>query len=116
GFNRRLRDGSRMIGSQGPFFYSVYLSDRILQYPDVPLLLDVDGEIAEARNILAYYSAPPAARRIQTDVYDSGQYWFPALRHRGRVNVAFVGGHGLSSADPLDEPWWRWDYTPGQAP
>jgi len=28
------------------------------------------------------------------------------------MNVGFIGGHVLSSAEPTTEPFWRWTYVP----
>ena len=56
------------------------------------------------------FSAPP--------LDDPGPYlannrrWNPALRHNATMNVGFVDGHVESTADPLAEPNWRWDYVP----
>lgn len=111
GFNLRLRNKSRIINGQS-FAVSAFLTDKTLQYPDTPLLFDVDGGLADQRGIIPYYSAPPLSGLPATDVFSDGRFWFPASRHRGRVNVGFVGGHVLSSGSPLDEPWWRWDYVP----
>lgn len=101
-FNRRLwRDGIT------PGITTV--TSRILSHPNVPLLIDVDGEAADAAGRLPYYIAPPVER---DDEYRDGEFWFPSFRHGRRLNVAFVGGHVASSAKPLEEPGWRWDYIP----
>lgn len=111
GFNRRLETRTRFIEGQ-PFPATAYLSERVLAHPDVPLLFDVDGAAAVAAGRLPYYAAPPILDDKVDDIYESGNYWFPSMRHRNRINVAFVGGHVLSSAQPLSEPWWRWSYQP----
>jgi len=111
GFNKRLETRTQDIGGR-PFPAPAYLSSRILQYPDIPLLFDVDGEQAAQRGKVPYYSAPPILDDSGVDIYESGQWWFPAFRHRGRLNVGFVGGHVLSSSHPTTEPWWRWNYQP----
>jgi prepilin-type processing-associated H-X9-DG protein len=116
GLNMRLRFRTRIVNERA-VSAQVLLTDKILQYPDVPLLLDVDGELAEQKKQdLVYYTAPPPSRGNVKDIFVSGDNWFPALRHRDRVNVAFIGGHVLSSADPLAEPWWRWDFSPEPLP
>ena len=111
GFNMRLRSKSRVINGQ-TFAVSTVLSDKVLQFPDTPLLFDLDGVAAEQRALLPHYSAPPLTGAPASDVFSDGRFWFPAARHRGRINVGFVGGHVLSSGSPLEEPWWRWDYVP----
>ncbi len=109
-FNRRLDTSSKNIeGRAVPG--TAYITEKILNYADVPLVFDVDGEKAETSGVLPYYSAP-ALNDHAVDVFSSGRYWFPSMRHRGRMNVAFIGGHVLSSSQPTKEPWWRWDYQP----
>lgn len=100
--NRRLlRDGLR------PGIRIV--TSRILDYPDVPVLLDVDGAEAVRAGQEPFYIAPPTAVE---DAYQDGGYWFPSFRHGKTLNVAFVGGHVASSKTPLQEPTWRWSYHP----
>lgn len=111
GFNKRLETKTVVVNGVQTGVKS-YLGEKILQYPDVPLLLDVDGELAVSRGIIPYYAAPPLPKDSGPDIYLNGKYWFPAFRHRGSVNVGFVGGHVLSSRQPLNEPWWRWNYQP----
>ena len=110
GFNRRLNIGTRYIG-QIPRAANVYLAEKILQFPDVPLLFDVDGAKAVTLGVVPYYAAP-AVSTSPPDIYAGGKFWFPSFRHRGAMSVGFVGGHVLSSRRPLYEPWWRWDYQP----
>lgn len=107
-FNSRLHRETRILsdGTIGP--RPAYLSSAILLYPEVPLLMDADGRTASERNIKPYYAAPAMAPKDGHDVYDAGDYWFPSMRHRGRLNVGFIGGHVLSSANPLREPYWKW--------
>lgn len=102
GFNRRLF-------RPGPDMAVRALSSKILDFPDVPLALDVDGQKARRQNRDPYYLAPP---RSQPDGYEGGQFWFPAFRHRARLNVAFVGGHVVGTRDPLGAPGFRWEYQP----
>ncbi len=111
GFNKRLDTGTRYIDDRS-FPQSVYLTEKILNYADVPLVFDLSGEAAVSNNVLPYYSAPPLSSLASPDIYSTGRFWMPAMRHRGKMNVAFVGGHVLSSRKPTQEPWWRWDYQP----
>jgi len=108
GFNRRLDTRTRYVNGAAVPGKS-YLTDKILALPDVPLLFDVDGEEAAHRSLMPYYAAPPVVER-PNDIYATGLYWFPSFRHRGSINVGFVGGHVLGSRQPLEEPWWRWSY------
>jgi prepilin-type processing-associated H-X9-DG protein len=84
------------------------VSTRILQRPYTPLFMEVDGEAAAARDIAPFYIAPPLLGVPETP-YGRGTYWMPADRHAGGVNVVFVGGHVLSSAQPEQEAW-DWSY------
>jgi len=79
----------------------------VLRHGCVPLLLDVDGAQANAAGISPFYTPPPLPGR--NDPYSTGLYWMPATRHRGMTNVAFVGGHVLSSRRPESESW-DWAY------
>lgn len=110
-FNRRLDKKSRIIGTRA-VAVTAYLTSQILQFPDVPLVLDSDGEEAALRDVPAFFTAPPILTDKAVDVYESGKNWFPSFRHRGRINVGFIGGHVLSSSQPTTEPWWRWSYQP----
>lgn len=110
-FNKRLETRTRLINNR-PVRASAYPTDKILQYPDVPLLLDADGEQAFSKDIIPYYTAPPITDDKAVDIYESGLFWFPSFRHRGQSNVGFVGGYVLSSSHPGTEPWWKWDYQP----
>ena len=84
-----------------------YLDSSILDHGQVPIVFDVDGRQAVERGKLPYFSAPPVSLE---DEYHGGDYWFPPQRHGGQVNVAFTGGHVLSSKEPASEPDWDWDY------
>jgi prepilin-type processing-associated H-X9-DG protein len=111
GFNMRL-DQASVGTSPGPTeLAAVRLNKRILAHPNTPLVFDVDAEAALAKDIdqVPYYSAPPTNT---WDDYASGKYWFPSLRHGGRCNAAFIGGHVLSSLRPERETGWDWKYQP----
>jgi len=102
GFNRRLHR-PEVTAAQ------TLLTSRILNYPNVPLALDVDGLGVSPPDGNAYYLAPPQAT---SDGYEDGAYWIPAMRHDGRLNVAFVGGHVAASRMPLNQPGWQWSFFP----
>lgn len=111
GFNKRLDKKTRYVMKR-PFPSTSVLSSKVLTNPDVPLVFDIDGEAAVKRNLVPYYSAPALTYDDKKDIYESGEAWFPAMRHRGRMNVGFIGGHVLSTSDPTSEPWSRWEYQP----
>ncbi|MFQ5430517.1 MAG: prepilin-type N-terminal cleavage/methylation domain-containing protein [Phycisphaerae bacterium] len=85
------------------------ITSKVLDCPDVPVILDVDGFAAVGAGRRPVYIAPPVG--IEDD-YEEGTYWFPAFRHNGRMNVVFVDRHVASSDHPRDEPSWRWRYHP----
>ena len=110
GFNKRLEKKTDVINGwtvQRP----VYLTSKILQQPDVPLVFDVDGATAVERGLVPYYAAPAIINDKGVDMFEADTFWFPSMRHGGQQNVAFVGGHVLSSRDPVSEPYWRWSYV-----
>lgn len=86
---------------------ATHVRQDVLSHPYVPLILDVDGREAVARGLEPFYTAPPL--RGADGAYASGRYWMPSKRHGGRTNVAFVGGHVLSSVRPESESW-DWKY------
>lgn len=86
---------------------STSVRSEIENHPLVPLVFDVDAAKATRSGVEAYYAAPP----VQVDdPYRSGRYWFPSVRHRGKANVAFVGGHVLAAKNPAEEAW-NWGYS-----
>ncbi|RME37528.1 MAG: prepilin-type N-terminal cleavage/methylation domain-containing protein, partial [Planctomycetota bacterium] len=86
---------------------STFVPATILQHPLVPLVMDVDGAAADEKGADPYYIAPPQPG--SEDPYRDGRFWSPSDRHGGKVNVAFVGGHVLSSEHPARERW-NWTY------
>lgn len=111
GFNMRLHKRTQEVDG-GLYLQSARLGPHILGFPDVPLLFDVDGAAATDSEQLPFYSAPAITNDKIVDAYENGDRWHPSKRHRNKLNVAFVGGHVLSSSDPVNEPWWRWNYQP----
>lgn len=109
GFNSRLHRAEVRGPGGFPLPKPVFLTAEILSEPDVPLLWDVDGDKAFAKRVLPQFSAPALGSK---SIYAADRFWFPSFRHGGRMNVAFVGGHVLSTRKPLDEAGWRWDYQP----
>ena len=109
GLNKRLhRAVVKFAGvSQLAPVSSTRVRANILHHPYVPIVLDVDGRSAMMHDVRPFYIAPPIDGC--DDPYASGRYWHPSKRHRGKVNVAFVGGHVLRSDDPAKQRW-DWSY------
>ena len=98
----------------------VTIGERILDHPNVPLFFDVDARAAVERWGAAgpFFSAPAGGT---PSIYGRGSddlqpYWFPALRHDGRMIVSFVGGHMVATRDPLADASWDWEYHPPLKP
>lgn len=75
----------------------VVLSPSVIEYAEMPLLLDSDGEKAQRMGVPSMYMAP--SRGSDGPLRDD-RYWFPSGRHGGATNVAFIDGHVLSTDDP----------------
>jgi prepilin-type N-terminal cleavage/methylation domain-containing protein/prepilin-type processing-associated H-X9-DG protein len=109
-FNMRLYRGLIPVGETtllAPVAVTS-VSARILEHPYVPLVLDVDGEDAAAGGMEPFYVAPGQVDKA--DPYADDRFWYPSDRHAGTTNVAFVGGHVLTSRRPQSEAW-NWAYT-----
>jgi prepilin-type processing-associated H-X9-DG protein len=107
-FNMRLYRG--VVRGNAPRLSSpdeTLVRPDVLNHPYTPLLMDVDASDAHAHGLKPFYIAP--SLRDDTGPYGNGRYWMPSGRHGGRVNVAFVGGHVLSSEEPEQETW-DWEY------
>lgn len=108
GFNARLlRQAVRFRGRLR--LVRTLLDSDVLDHPAIPIVFDIDGRVAEEKNKRPYFSAPPVPLE---DPYSRGAYWFPSTRHGARTNVAFTGGHVLSSTNAEREPGWNWGYQP----
>lgn len=112
GFNMRLHR-PEVVQPDGTINFSTpaRLSSSIVDLPGIPLFWDVDGELAATLGVSPTFSAPSldSAGPLSGD-----QYWFPALRHAGKSNFAFTDGSVKTSATPLTESGWRWDYQSGR--
>lgn len=109
GFNIRL-DRAEIIDSRGrPRAVAARLRPMVLINGQVPLLFDVDGVRAFETGVSPLYAGPSLDSQ---GPFAGDRYWFPALRHGGRLNVAFIDGHVASTARPLEEAGWRWDFQP----
>lgn len=106
--NLRLDRAERKLGEVW-FTEHVRLSDSILTMQLVPLIWDIDGQIAADRRITPHYSAPPGESGTP---YSAGNEWFPAFSRHGYLQVAFTSGEVLSTADPLKETSWNWTFNP----
>lgn len=113
GFNKRLEVKWEYIPQiDQNLRRPVFLTSKVLSQPDVPLVFDVDGKAATDAGEVPYYSAPAVLSDKIEDMFEAGNFWFPGKRHSNRINVGFIGGHVLSSAEPVTEPFWRWSYVP----
>lgn len=91
----------------------VYIPERILDSPNVPLIFDADGEWSTQLRggvVDALFAAPPMDD--ERSPYASGEYWHRSLRHRRKMNIGFVGGHVASTGTPLADSTWDWGYHP----
>ncbi|MBP7935267.1 MAG: type II secretion system protein [Phycisphaerae bacterium] len=107
-FNMRLDRVSTVVRGW-PLLQRTRLTTRILEHPDVPLAFGADGAEAARNGVIPYYSTPSAG---DTGLYGTGKFWFPSLRHEGKLNVAFIGGYVLRTADPGSSPKSNWKYQP----
>lgn len=109
-FNMRLYRGLIRLGGTtllAPVSTTHVRSD-ILNHPYVPLVMDVNGTDAADAGSAPFYIAP--GRPEVDDPYAEDRFWFPSDRHAGATNVAFIGGHVLTSRHPQREAW-NWKYT-----
>ncbi len=107
GFNLRLHAPVTISPQGQPMTQRIWLTDRVLADPMVPLAWDVNGATAHARDLSPVFSAPAIAGE-DVGPYADNSHWFPAMRHVGAASFAFVGGHVLTSKRPLEESGWTW--------
>jgi prepilin-type N-terminal cleavage/methylation domain-containing protein/prepilin-type processing-associated H-X9-DG protein len=111
-FNMRLhRPEVRGPGGNMILSLPIALNSSILQVGNVPLVWDVDGAAAAQMDAQTAFGAPS----MNSDGPLGGdRYWFPGLRHAGKLNAAFLDGSVRSSAKPNEEPTatWDWLYQP----
>jgi prepilin-type N-terminal cleavage/methylation domain-containing protein/prepilin-type processing-associated H-X9-DG protein len=109
GFNMRMSRPEVPGPGGAPIQVPVTLDSSILLHGRAPLAWDIDGAVAAARNLSPVFSAPSLN---STGPYANSRYWFPAFRHNGAINVAFIDGSVMSSARPLEQTGWDWAYQP----
>jgi len=106
--NRRLFRAPALLEGV-PFEAPVLLTERILNYAHVPLLFDVDAEAAmkgvsdPTIKLMPFFCTPD---------FFLEDYWFPAMRHRGKMTISFIGGHVTSTKNPMAEGRWSWAHHP----
>jgi prepilin-type N-terminal cleavage/methylation domain-containing protein/prepilin-type processing-associated H-X9-DG protein len=114
GFNYRLQLSERhwLEGDTRPIgLSSQVLNSGVVPPSSIPLLWDVDGEVAAERSVVPLFTAPAMN---STTLYVNNQFWFPAMRHNGSMVVAFVDGHVATTGKPLLERGWAWDFDPAR--
>lgn len=111
-FNLRF-DRREVFRNKMWFTEPVRLSDRILltgQQDQIPLLWDIDGAVAEARDVTPHYSTAPSEPGRP---YSDGQMWFPGRRHAGRMQIAALDGSVGETGAPLaPDSRWLWTFQP----
>ncbi len=108
-FNMRLHRAVVKIGPNellAPVRLTSVRAD-VQNHPYVPLVMDVDGKKAAEKGMEPFYIAP--GLEGTNNPYSTNRFWMPSGRHNKRTNVAFVGGHVLSSKNPEKEVW-NWGY------
>lgn len=109
GFNKRLHRPVVFTEVGSYRTPQVRLTSETATHGMVPLAWDIDGAAASAVGMLPVFSAPGLGN---PGTYAGNRSWYPAYRHAGVANFAFIGGHVLSSRQPLAEHDWRWAYQP----
>lgn len=113
GFNVRMHYSESRAHASLPF--GVALTTRILDGygmvspSSIPLMVDVDGRVASSRMLNPLLTGPSLGA---TTLLTNDRFWFPAHRHNGGVNVAFVDGHVVSTRDPVRAG--NWGFEPPQ--
>ncbi len=112
GFNIRLQMSERrwLAGNNRP----IGLSSTVLNAGEVspsaiPLMWDVDGNVAAQHGVVPLFSGPTLD---STTLFTNDRYWFPAMRHNGAMTVGFIDGHVATTRRPLQEPNWAWGFDP----
>lgn len=106
GFNKRLEIGELELPNGVIVPREIILRSSILEDGNVPLAWDVDGAEADRKGVEPVFSTPT----LGSSIFPNDKYWFPAKRHNGGMNVAFIGGHVDRTRAPLEEEGWRWEF------
>jgi prepilin-type processing-associated H-X9-DG protein len=109
GFNKRLHRPVVYTEVGSYRTPKIRLTSEITTHGMVPLAWDIDGAAASAVGMSPVFSAPGLG---SPGTYAGNRSWYPAFRHTGAANFAFIGGHVLSSRQPLAERDWRWSFQP----
>lgn len=107
GFNARLHRPEVVDENGHVKAKKAALAAWMIDSPSVPLLWDIDGVDAAEKGVVPVFTAPS----LESQIYANDAYWFPGTRHNGAMNVAFTGGHVLTTTRPLDEGW-DWSFQP----
>lgn len=107
-FNIRMHVAERRSAT-GPLFRRVELTESVLGGSDVPLVWDVDGELARGKGQQPFFSGPSLDSRV---VFANDRYWFPGSRHARNANFAFMDAHVETTRDALSESGWRFGFVP----
>ena len=108
-FNARLMGVEVTDSRDIPQVRTATLGPDILSRGMVPLVWDVDGAEAAARNMTPHWSAPGLDSRL---LYAKDRAWFPGYRHSGQGSFALIDGSVHATDSPLAKPGWRWSYQP----
>ncbi len=114
GFNIRLQMSERrwLAGDTRPTGLSAsVLNSGEVPTSAIPLLWDVNGNVAAQHNVVPLFSGPSLN---STSLFTNDQYWFPAMRHNGSMTVGFIDGHVATTRKPLREPNWAWGFDPAR--
>ncbi len=109
GFNMRLHVTESTTNPSESGTQPVRLSSAILGQSMTPLLWDVDGALAAARNLPPLLSTPSFVTDTE---FATDRYWFPGNRHGGKANFTFIDGHVKETALPLEQSDWQWHFVP----
>ncbi|MEZ6210304.1 MAG: type II secretion system protein [Phycisphaerales bacterium] len=109
GFNSRLLYAEVTLPNGQPRIREAQLSVAVLSEPSVPLVMDIDGQIAASRGLDPSFCAPSLD---SLGPYADDHYWFPSHRHNGNCHAALIDGSVHAKRDLIAQTSWAWDYQP----
>lgn len=109
GFNVRLHQIEVLDSGGRPRAQRVRLTSAVLEHPNVPLMWDIDPQVAAEHEMNPLLSGPSLN---SPGVFANDRYWFPGRRHHGKGNFLFIDGHVAESGAPVEETGWEWGFTP----